>query len=99
MVFFFFLGPQWYHMEAPRLGELQLPAYATATATPDLNHICDLHHSSGQHHILKPLSRARDQTHIQMWPSPPLPFSCSLCPRWSTGHQVSMTRISADAVT
>ena len=32
-------------MEIPRLeveSELQLLAYATATATPDLNHICDL---------------------------------------------------------
>ena len=37
------------HMEVPRLGvesELQLPAYATATAMPDLSYICDLHHSS-----------------------------------------------------
>ena len=33
--FFFFLGPYPRHMEVPRLGvqsELQLPAYATATA-------------------------------------------------------------------
>ena len=30
------------HMEVPRLGaesELQLPTYATATATPDLSHV------------------------------------------------------------
>ena len=36
--FSLFLGPHPWHMEAPRLGvhsELQLPAYATATATPD----------------------------------------------------------------
>ena len=36
-------------MEIPRLGveqELQLPVYATATATQDLSHVCDLHHSS-----------------------------------------------------
>jgi len=35
---FVFLGPHSQHMEVPRLGvqlELQLPAYATATATPD----------------------------------------------------------------
>ena len=34
------------HMEVPRLGvesELQLPASTTATATPDLSRICDLH--------------------------------------------------------
>ena len=33
-----FLGPHPQHMEVPRLGvesELQLPAYTTATATPD----------------------------------------------------------------
>ena len=32
-------------MEVPRLGvesELQPPAYATATATPDLSHVFDL---------------------------------------------------------
>ena len=56
-------------MEFPRLGvelELQLPAYATATATPDLSCICNLHHSSWQHRILNPLSKARDQIHILM---------------------------------
>ena len=51
--FFFFFGlfraAPW-HMEVPKLGvesELHLPAYATATATPDLNCVCDLPHSSG----------------------------------------------------
>ena len=51
---FQFLGPHT-HMEVPRLRvklELQLPAYSTATATPDLSRICDLHHSSWQHQIL-----------------------------------------------
>ena len=41
--FFFFLGPHLQHMEVPRLGaelELQLPAYTTAIATWDPNHIC-----------------------------------------------------------
>ena len=54
-------------MEGPRLRielELQLLAYPTATATPDLSHICDLHHSSWQRRILNPLSEARDQTRI-----------------------------------
>ena len=54
-------------MEVPRLGvksELQLLAYTTATARPDLSHICKLHHSSQQCWILNPLSMARDQTHI-----------------------------------
>ena len=54
-------------MEVPRLGvqlELQLPVYATATATPDLSHVCNLHYSSQQCWIPNPLSRARDQTHV-----------------------------------
>ena len=59
-------------MEAPRLGakaELQLLAYATATATPDPSHVFDLHHSSRQCRILDPLSEARDGTHILIDPS------------------------------
>ena len=54
-------------MEVPRLGvelELQLPAYTTATATPDPSHVYDLHHSSWQHQNLNPLSKARDQTWV-----------------------------------
>ena len=50
-------------MEVPWLGvklELQLLAYATATATQDLSCICDLHHSSRQSQIADPLSEARD---------------------------------------
>ena len=50
-------------MEVPRLGDksgVQLPAYTTATATRDLSHICDLHHSSQQRQILNPLVEARD---------------------------------------
>ena len=50
--FFFFLGPHLPHMEIPRLGvesKLQLLAYNTATATQDLSHFCDLHHSSQLH--------------------------------------------------
>ena len=60
---FFFLGLLSRHMEVPRLWvklELQLPAYATATAVPDLGHICSL----CQCQILNPLSKARDQTHL-----------------------------------
>ena len=43
-----------------------LLAYTTATATWDLSHVCNLHHCSWQHQILKPLSGARDQTRILM---------------------------------
>ena len=46
--------------------ELQLPAYATDTATQDPSYICDLHHTSQQCWIHNPLSKARDQTHILM---------------------------------
>ena len=64
--FFFscFLGPHPWHMEVPRLraqSELQLLAYATATAMPDLSGIRNLYHSSQQCQILSPLSEARDQ--------------------------------------
>ena len=48
-LFFVFLGLHPWHMEVPSLGvksELQLPAYATATATPDPSCVCDSHHSS-----------------------------------------------------
>ena len=44
--------------------ELQLPTYATATATPGPSHICDLHDNLWQCWILSPLSEARDQTRI-----------------------------------
>ena len=44
--------------------ELQLPVYATVTATPDPSHVWDLHHSSWQYWVLNPLSEARDQTQI-----------------------------------
>ena len=54
-------------MEVPRLGvelELQLPAYATATATVDPSCVCDLNHRSRQCRIFNPLSETRDGTHI-----------------------------------
>ena len=54
-------------MEVPRLGvksELQLMAYATATATSDLGRICNLCHSLWQCLILNPPSKSRGQTHI-----------------------------------
>ena len=44
--FFFFLALHLRHMEVPRLGtesELQLPAYATVTATQNPSRVCDLH--------------------------------------------------------
>ena len=67
--FFFFLGLHIWCMGVPRLGvksELQLPASATAIATPGPSCMCNLHHSSGQCWILNPLTRARDQTQILM---------------------------------
>ena len=56
-------------MEVPGLGvklEQQLPAYTTATATPDLSNVCDLHHSSQQHRIPNPLREVRDGTLVLM---------------------------------
>ena len=68
-IYFAFLGLHPQHMEVPVLGaewNLYLLAYATATATWDPSHVCDLHHSSQQSQILSPLSKARDQTHVIM---------------------------------
>ena len=77
--FFCFLGPHPWHMEIPRLGvewELQLSAYATATATRDPSRICDLHHSSRQCWIPDLLSEARDGTCVLMDPSQ-MHFHCA----------------------
>ena len=65
VIFFFFLGPHPKHMEVPRLGvksELQLSAWATATATLDSKHICELQRSLLQCQILNPLIEARERT-------------------------------------
>ena len=54
-------------MEVPGLGaelELQLLAYTTDTATPDLSHICDLCCSLWQHQILNLLNEAHILTEI-----------------------------------
>ena len=59
-------------MEVPRLGvdlELQLLAYAMATATLNPSCVCDLHHSSWQCQILNPLRKAKDRTCNFMVPS------------------------------
>ena len=56
----FFLGPHLWHMDVLGLGvesELQLLAYATATATQDLSHVCNPRSSSWQHQILHPRVR------------------------------------------
>ena len=67
--FFAILGSHLWHMEFPRLGvklEQQLPAYATAIAIQNLNHVCNLHHGSRQYRILNPLSEARGWNYIFM---------------------------------
>ena len=60
-------------MEVPRLGvelEPQLQGFATATTRShtrqDPSHVCDLHHSSGQHQILNPQNKARDRACVLM---------------------------------
>lgn len=58
---FSFLGV---HLRPGVETELYLQAYATATATWDLSHICDLRHSMWQCWIFNVLSEARNQTHI-----------------------------------
>ena len=62
-LFIVLLGLHSWHTEVPRLGvesELQLLAYATATAIQDLSHVCDPYHSSKQCWIPNPLSKARN---------------------------------------
>jgi len=72
-----FLG----HVEVPTLGvelELQLPAYATGTATWDPSRICDLHDTLWPCGILNPLSKAGDQICVLMdtsWVLNPLSHS------------------------
>ena len=59
-------------MEVPRLGvksELQLPTYATATATA-MRAVSSIYTAAhGNAMILNPLSKARDWAHILMDPS------------------------------
>ena len=70
IIFFFLLGLHQWHIEVARLGvelDLQLPVYATATATArDPSLICDLHQSSQQRLILNRLKQGRDRTCILM---------------------------------
>ena len=65
-----FSWPRVWHMEVPRpgveSGQQLRPTDTTATATPNLSHVCDLHHSSQQHWMLNPLSSSRDGTRILM---------------------------------
>ena len=62
-IFFFSLGLHLQAVEVPRLGitlELQLPAYAMATAMQDLSSIWDPLCSLQQRWIVNPLIEARD---------------------------------------
>ena len=55
--FFFFLWLHLWHVKVPRRGvesEVQLLAYTTATATPDLSYICHLHQSLQQLQVFNP---------------------------------------------
>ena len=56
-------------MEVPKLevkAELQLQAYTHSHGDTRSEHTYDLCHSSWQHQILNPLSKARDRTLILM---------------------------------
>ena len=67
LFFYFFRGHTCGIWTFPGWGvklELQLMDYATATATPDPSHVCNLHCRSWQRQILNPLSGARDWTCI-----------------------------------
>ena len=71
-IYFAFQGHTSGIWQVPRLGvelKLQPLAYTTSTAMPDPSHVCDVHHSSWQHQILKPLSEAGDRSRNLMDPS------------------------------
>ena len=84
--------------------ELQLPAYARATAIPDLSRICSLHHRLQQHRILNRLSETRDRTCnliVPSWthfcctmtgtPPPSIPIhSFLVCPGRMENHLVRL---------
>ena len=61
--FRFLLWPHLWHMKFLGKRSNQL---ATTTATPDLNCICNLYHSSPKRQILNSLSKVRDWTQIFM---------------------------------
>jgi len=91
---FFFLGLHLSHMGVPRLGaefELQLLAYTTARAMPNLSHVCDLHHSSRQSWILNPLSEARDQTSV-------LTDASQICFHWATVGTPNIVNVNSTAM-
>ena len=62
--FLFMATPEAYGISQARgrIGAAAAGLCHTATATPDLTRISDLHHSLWQHRILNPLSEASDRT-------------------------------------
>ena len=104
--FFLFLFSFYGHTGGTQVPGLEvesvLQLLATATATQDPSHICDLHCSSRQQWVLNPLSEARNQTCVLMDISPVLnPLShngnawSSLC--WCTiyGFDKCVTYVSS----
>ena len=67
-LFFFFLlfwAPPPAHGSSQGRGQIRtMQAYATATATWDPRHVCNVHHSSWQCRVLDAVSKVRDGTHI-----------------------------------
>ena len=56
-----------WHKEVPKLGgETELQLLASAIATQDPSHVCDLHYSSQQRQILNLLSEDIDRTQVLM---------------------------------
>ena len=80
-IFFYFLELQVWPMEVPGIGielDLQLLAYAAATAMRGPSRTCNLHQSSQQLWILNSLNETSSQTHIPMdtsWAHNPLNHS------------------------
>ena len=89
--YFCFLGLHPWHIKIPRLGVKSELAYTTAIATPDLSHVCELHHSSRQRRVLNPLSEARDQTCHLMFTSQ-IHFLCATVGTPRSFHPLSRAK-------
>ena len=61
----------------PARGQIGATAHTTATVTLDPSHIYDLYLSLQPHHILNPLSEARDQTYNLLVPRQ-IRFRCAM---------------------
>ena len=85
---FFRAAPAAYAISQAR-GLIGAAAYATSTATKDLSCICKLYHSSWQHRIFNPLSKATLEPASSSWIS--VGFVATTEPQWELEKPLSCT--------